>query len=175
VLALPTLLAAAPSGPPQLTLQGRIHTEHGEQPTQLTVICTQGKGGALSLHLRVPGEHLATFDLDAYEGPGAPASRHPTAHLEVGGKRLPAAKVGGWYTNDGADEPLYFLLGLSSSAGQAGTAASAARALGKAGATLRWIQDNPKPGGPPLVAEFRPMPEDNARVASLTAPCLPRH
>lgn len=174
LLAFPIMLSAAPLDPPQVTLRGTIHTGQGDRPAQLKLVCTQGNGGALTLQLWLPGERLADFDLDAYEGPGAPAAQRASAHLRMGDRQLPAAKVGGWYTSEVADAPLSFVFGLSSLAGRAGTAASAAQALGKNGVALQWTQDNPKSGGQPLSASFNPSAAESAQIARVTAPCLPR-
>lgn len=174
LLAFPVILAAMPIDPPRVTVRGHIQTGQGDRPAQLTLVCTQGNGGALTLQLWLPGERLADFDLDAYEGPGAPAAQRASAHLRIGDQQLPAAKVGGWYTSEPADAPMSFVFGLSRLARQTGTAASAARALGKNGATLQWTQDNPKPGGQPLNASFSPSASESAQIARITAPCLPR-
>ncbi|WP_266171508.1 hypothetical protein [Dyella subtropica] len=172
VLSVTLAAATSPTLPFQVSINGSIRTSAGEQPATLTVICAEGKGGALSLQLRLPGTQLTDYDLDAYEGPGAPAAQKPSAHLQIGNLH-PVAKVGGWYTNDQADGPLLFVFGIASMSGQSGTAAMVVRALGRTAASLRWTQDNPQPRGQPLIASFSPTPEESAQIARISAPCLP--
>jgi hypothetical protein len=158
---------------PSVAIAGRLETSTGERPARFTLMCTTGSGGALSLTLRVDPTGLSDFNFDVYEGPGAPAAADPSAHLQVGNLKAPAARVAGWYGDESTQGPLPFTFGIASDAGKQGTAATIAVALAETGAELSWTQDNPVKGGKPLVGHFSLSRDESARVARIAAPCLP--
>lgn len=159
--------------PPSVAIAGRLETTAGERPARFTLMCTTGSGGALSLMLRVDPTGLSDFNFDVYEGPGAPGAAHPSAHLQVGIVKAPAARVAGWYGDESTQAPLPFTFGIASDAGKPGTAATVAAALAQAGAELSWTQDNPTSGGKPLVGHFSLSRDESAQIARIAAPCLP--
>ncbi|MGC1549261.1 MAG: hypothetical protein WA777_12100 [Rhodanobacter sp.] len=181
--ALPFLLAFGvvpssppppPSTPPQVVIKGVVTTSDGEHPAWFALICTRGEGAALSLQLRLADTQVSDFDFSAYEGPGARASRQPSAHLQVDQLKPPAVAVSGWYGGDADQDPVPFVFGIATTPGTPGTATAIAAALGHPGAVLTWAQNNPGPQGPPLVARFAPDATESRQITAVAAPCLPR-
>ena len=160
--------------PPQVVVKGVVTTDHGEHPAWFTLICTRGEGAALSLELRMADTDAPDFDFGAYEGPGARASRQPSAHLQVNQLKPPPVSVAGWYSGDGDQDPAPFVLGIATTPGRPNTATTIAAALSKPGAVLTWTQDNPGPHNPPLIARFTPDATQSQQLAMIAAPCIPR-
>ena len=96
----PSAALALPSEPPQVVVRGTVTTDSGEHPAWLTLICTQGTGAALSLQLALGIDAAPDFPFDAYEGPRAPASYQPSAHLQVGKQRFAPINVAGWRSGE---------------------------------------------------------------------------
>lgn len=163
--------ALGASEPPQVVLHGTVTTQSGEHPAWFTLICTQGRGGALSLQLALVADTAPGFPFDAYEGPGAPASHQPSAELRVGRLPLASVPVAGWYGGDG---PGVFVFGIATTPGQRNAITSAAAALGKPGVTFTWIQNSGNVQTPPLMGCFVPDEKQSRALQRIAAPCLPR-
>jgi hypothetical protein len=166
----PSAALALPSEPPQVVVRGTVTTDSGEHPAWLTLICTQGTGAALSLQLALGIDAAPDFPFDAYEGPRAPASYQPSAHLQVGKLRFAPINVAGWRSGeiDGA-----FVFGIATTLGQRNTATAVAAALGKPGVTLTWVQTSGNLQTPPLAAQFAPDAAQSKALEKVAIPCLP--
>ncbi len=166
----PSAALALPSEPPQVVVRGTVTTDSGEHPAWLTLICTQGTGAALSLQLALGIDAAPDFPFDAYEGPRAPASYQPSAHLQVGKQRFAPINVAGWRNGeiDGA-----FVFGIAATLGQRNTATTVAAALGKPGVTLTWVQISGNLQTPPLAAQFAPDAAQSKALEKVAIPCLP--
>jgi hypothetical protein len=163
--------ATQPASPPQVVVSGTVTTSSGDHPAWLTVMCTQGTGGALSVQLMFGAESASDFPLDAFEGPRAPASFQPSALLKVGTRAFPASAVSGWYSGDKQGA---FVFGIASAPRGTATVNRVARALSKTGAALTWIQQSNNVQTPPLVAHFAPDASKISLLRRIAAPCLPR-
>ena len=168
LLVLPTLASATAMGPAQVTLQGSVTTGSGEHPAWLLLMCTRGRGGALSMQLTVPTNAAADFPFDAYEGPRAPASAQPSARITVDRTVFAKLAVGGWYSADMHDA---FVFGVASPQQQRGTLAKIAAAFSHRHSTLRWAQNGMGIQTPPLIATFTPDEKQSAAIATLVRPC----
>lgn len=161
--------ALAAGEPPQVVLHGTVTTESGEHPAWLTVMCTQGRGGALSLQLALVADTAPGFPFDAYEGPGAPASQQPSAILRVGQQSFAPVPASGWY---GADGPGMFVFGIATTPGQRNAITGAVAALSKPGAAFTWIQNSNNMQTPPLMGRFVPDERQSRALQRIAAPCL---
>lgn len=161
---------ALPSGPPQVTVHGTVTTSTGDHPAWFTLICTQGRGGALSLQLMLSLDSAPDFPFDAFEGPRAPASYQPSARLQVGDRTFAPAAVAGWRSGDvdGA-----FVFGIASVSGSRNVTTQIAAALSKPGVTLTWVQLSDNIQTPPLAAKFTPNVAQSNAFKRIAAPCLP--
>ena len=158
------------SEPPQVVLHGTVTTESGEHPAWFTLMCTQGRGGALSLQLALVADTAPGFPFDAYEGPGAPASQQPSAKLRVGQRSFASVPVAGWY---GGDAPGMFVFGIATTPGQRNAITSAVAALSKPGLTFTWIQNSNNMQTPPLMGQFVLDEKQIHALQRIAAPCLP--
>lgn len=166
-----SLASAAQPGPPQLVLHGTVMTQSGEHPALFTLLCTTGKGGALSLQLAVVRDTAPDFPFDAFAGPNAPASHLPSAALRVGEQTFPPVPVSGWIGGDGPD---MFVFGIAATLGKRNIVTDFAGELGKPGVTISWVQSANNVQTPPLAAQFIPDAEQSHALQRIAAPCLPR-
>lgn len=161
--------SASQQEPPQVVLHGTVTTQSGEHPAWLTIMCTQGTGGALSLQLSLMSETAPGFPFDAFEGPRAPASFQPSAELRAGKQPFGQVDVSGWYGGDG---PGVFVFGIATTPGRRNAVTSAAIALSKPGVTFTWIQNSGNAQTPPLAAQFVPDAAQSRALQRIAAPCL---
>ncbi|WP_233841222.1 hypothetical protein [Dyella sp. 2HG41-7] len=161
---------AAPSEPPQVIVHGTVTTASGEHPAWLTLMCTQGSGGALSLMLALTSDNAPEFPFDAFEGPGAPASHQPSAQFRIGQQSFAPVAVSGWYSAEGHG---VFVFGASTTSKRRNSVVRAAALLSKPGVTFTWIQNSNNIQTPPLVAHFQPDSTQSRALMRMAAPCLP--
>jgi hypothetical protein len=118
LLCLSLASAAAPATSAQVLLHGTVTTERGEHPALFSLSCTTGAGGALSLQLAVLRDSAPVFPFDAFEGPGAPASRLPSAALQAGKQGYASLAVAGRISGD---DPDMFVFGIAAAPGKRNT------------------------------------------------------
>ncbi|RDS84634.1 hypothetical protein DWU98_01315 [Dyella monticola] len=159
---------AAPSEPPQVVLHGTVTTQSGRYPAWLTLICTQGHGGALSLQLALANDVAPGFPFDAFEGPRAPASFQPSARLAAGTKSFAPVPVSGWY----GDAHL-FVFGITVKPRTHNDVTAFVAALDSPGMTATWIQASNDIQTPPLMAQFTLDAQHRDALKRIAAPCLP--
>jgi len=188
------MLAGAPAAgssadTPKVVVDGTLRTPDGsERAAKLAITCTPGQGGALSMHLQLMSTARLNFDLDGYEGPAAPASKKPSAHLSAGSLQAPALISVGAYGNHGS-APFEFtvsqaLTGPAPVAKKGKRAAKGGKstppatllrvadALGIPGAELTWTQDAARAGEKPLVGHFAPDTWQTQQIADEVKPCV---
>jgi hypothetical protein len=171
LLMLPELALAQSIVLPQVVVHGTATTSTGDHPAWFTLMCTQGKGGALSMQLMLAADSAPDFPFDAFEGPGAPASFRPSAVLKVGNQSSAPSKVSGWFS---ADMPGAFAFGIATGTRSSAPLNHVALALSKPGATLEWVQQSNNIQTPPIVAHFAPDAAQTSALKHIASPCFPR-
>jgi hypothetical protein len=175
-LVSPALLAQS-TGPAQLILQGIVSTtgeRNVEHPAWFVLMCTRGAGAALSLQLKVDQSSAPHFDFDAFEGPDAPASRLPSAHLQVNDIAQAPTAVSGWWSGETNETTHRFVFGVATTLGKRGPITKMIYALEQPDAVLAWVQDSADVHAPSLHARFTLDATQRKQLQTLAAPCLPR-
>jgi hypothetical protein len=159
-----------PSG--SIKVDGQVDTPAGTRPARLVLACSRATEpnttGALSIELRLDPSAITGFGFDDYEGPGAPASRTPSARLTLGTLAGGPFTVAGWYSQD-----KLFNFGISVVARTPGPVTQFAPALTTSDAPLVWSQPGATAAQPTLTAYFQLNASQRAAWATAIVPCLP--